>query len=165
QPASAMIQALAASNIAAARSGTVLANAIRHRAIAVAPKNGTGESRSSMAFIGIPALAWRSGPQPLHPEHAVARRSLDRGVDAGREAQSKHASRVGRVDDAVVPQAGGGVPGAALGFVLLADRRLERVFLLRAPAAAARLDAVAFHRGQHAGGLLAAHHADPRIRP
>src|SRR5690606_29032624 len=160
-----MIQALALSNIAAARSGAVLANAIRHSAIAVAPKNGTGEIRSSMAFIGIPALAWSPGPQPLHPEHAVARRSLDRGVEAGRDAQSKHAPRVGRVDDAVVPQAGGGIPWAALGFVLLADRGLERVLFLGAPAAAAGLDAVALHRGQHAGRLLAAHHADPRVRP
>src|SRR5690606_6908965 len=78
---------------------------------------------------------------------------------------SKHAARVGRVDDAVVPQARGRVPGAALGLVLLADRGLERVLLLRAPAAAAGLDAVALDRGQHAGRLLAAHHRDPRVRP
>src|SRR5690606_39618015 len=110
-----------------------------------------------------PCVAAAAGA--LHPEHAIARRSFDRGVEAGRDAQSKHAARVGRVDDAVVPQPRGRVPGAALGFVLLADRGLEGVLLLGAPAAAARLDAIALHRGQHARGLLAAHDTDPPDRP
>src|SRR5690606_32520335 len=57
------------------------------------------------------------------------------------------------------------VPRAALGFVLLADGRLEGVLVAGAPFAAARLDAVALDRRQHAGGLLAAHHADARVRP
>src|SRR5690606_31643922 len=77
----------------------------------------------------------------------------------------QHAAGVGRVDDAVVPQPRGGVPGAALVFVLLADRSLEGLFLFGRPVAAAGLDAVAAHGGQHAGGLFAAHHADARVGP
>src|SRR5699024_9337499 len=41
----------------------------------------------------------------------------------------------------------------------------ELFFLLGRPAFAAFLDAVALDRGQHAGGLLAAHHADARVGP
>ena len=52
-----------------------------------------------------------------------------------RQAQRQHAARVGRVDDAVVPQARGGVVGVALRLVLLADRRLEGFFLLGASTA------------------------------
>src|SRR5690606_9867071 len=70
-----------------------------------------------------------------------------------------------RIDDAVVPQARGGVPGAALVLVLLAHRGLEALLVLGAPLAAAGLDRVAAHGGQHAGGLFAAHHADARVRP
>ena len=61
----------------------------------------------------------------LHPEHAELRRS-DRRVQTGGDAEPEHAAGIGRVDDAVVPQARGGVVGIALRFVLLADRRPER---------------------------------------
>ena len=53
----------------------------------------------------------------------------------------------------------------ALRFVLLADRRLESGLLLGTPGLAGGLDTVALDRGQHAGGLLAAHHRDARVRP
>ena len=79
------------------------------------------------------------------------------------ERQARAVSR--RVDDPVVPQARGGVVGMALALVLGADRRLERALRRRAPAAAAALDAVAPHGGEHVGGLLAAHDADARVRP
>ncbi len=42
----------------------------------------------------------------------------------------EHAPRVERIDDAVVPQAGGRVVGAALVLVLREDRRLEFLLLL-----------------------------------
>ena len=101
---------------------------------------------------------------PPHPEYAEAR-VFDRGVERGRQRQAQHAARVGRGDDAVVPQARGGVVRMAFALVLLADGRLERVFLGRRPVAAARLDAVALDGGQHAGGLLAAHDRDARVGP
>src|SRR5690606_27865423 len=81
-------------------------------------------------------------PARLHPEDAELRR-LDRSVERGGDAEAQYAARIGRVDDAVVPQPRGGVPGAALVLVLLADRRLERFLVLGAPAFAPGLDAVA----------------------
>ncbi len=53
----------------------------------------------------------------------------------------------------------------SLAFVLVADRRLELRFFRFAPFLAGGLQAVALDRGQHAGGLLAAHDRDARIRP
>src|SRR5260221_9764783 len=60
----------------------------------------------------------------LHPKYAELR-FFDRGVERGRDRQAQQAARVGRVDDAVVPQPRAGVVGVALGLVLLADRFLE----------------------------------------
>src|SRR6476646_9090530 len=82
-----------------------------------------------------------------------------------RQPQRQHAPGVGRIDDAVVPEPRSGVIRIALLFVLLADRRLERFFFLRAPVPALAFDAVALDRRQHAGGLLAAHDADARVGP
>src|SRR3990167_9761284 len=48
-------------------------------------------------------MGWSS----LHPEHAELH-IRDRRIQRGRQAQRQHAARVGRVDDAVVPQSGGG---------------------------------------------------------
>ena len=53
----------------------------------------------------------------------------------------------------------------ALAFVLVADGRLETFFFLGAPGLAGAFDAVAFHGGQHTGGLLAAHHRDAGVGP
>src|SRR5262245_66594565 len=53
----------------------------------------------------------------------------------------------------------------ALAVVLIADRLLERLFLLLGPLAAARFDIVAPHGGKHARRLLTAHHRDARRGP
>ena len=53
----------------------------------------------------------------------------------------------------------------ALDLVLGADGRLEIGFFLVAPLPAAALDTVALDGGQHAGGLVAAHHADAGVGP
>ena len=53
----------------------------------------------------------------------------------------------------------------ALGFVLLAQRRFELLFFLGAPGAPFGFYAIALDGGQHAGGLLTAHHRNARIRP
>src|SRR5574343_1020487 len=100
----------------------------------------------------------------LHPEDAELG-FFGRGVHRRRQAETEYAAGVGRIDDAVVPQAGRGVVGVALGFVLLADRRLEGGFFLGRPGLAGGFDAVALDRGQHAGRLFAPHHRDTRIRP
>src|SRR3990167_4029377 len=99
-----------------------------------------------------------------HAEHAKAR-FANRRVQAGTQAQGQHAPCVRRADHAIVPQAGRGVIGMTLLLVLLADGGFEGGFLVRAPLAALALDAVTLDRGQHAGGLFAAHHADARVGP
>ena len=70
----------------------------------------------------------------LHAEYAetACARSIGAFIAADKP-EAEHAARVGRIDDAVVPQPRRRVLRAALGFVLLADRRLERVFLVGAP--------------------------------
>src|SRR5574344_1301301 len=105
-----------------------------------------------------------SASQGLHAEHTKLG-VFDRGVAAGGQAQGQHAARVGGVDHAIVPQAGAGVVGVALLFVLLADRGFEGLFFFSAPGAALALDAVALDGGQHAGRLLAAHDRDARVGP
>src|SRR5205814_4503618 len=66
---------------------------------------------------------------------------------------------------AVVPQPRARVVRMSLVLELVEDGLPEGGFLVGAPAPALRLDAVALHRGQHAGRLLAAHHADARVGP
>ena len=102
------------------------------------------------------------------PFTSGTRRSASAGIgalSAAESAERQHAAGVGRVDDAVIPQPGAGVIGVALGFVLRADRPLERFLLLGRPGLAARFHGVAADRRQHAGGLLAAHDRDARVRP
>src|SRR5262245_62458596 len=52
-----------------------------------------------------------------------------------------------------------------LAFILLADRRLERRILRRAPAAALGLGRFLAQKPEHARSLLAAHDRDARVRP
>ncbi|MGZ4668699.1 MAG: biotin carboxylase N-terminal domain-containing protein [Blastococcus sp.] len=59
----------------------------------------------------------------------------DAGARHVREAE--HGAGLRGVDHAVVPEAGGGVVRVPLLLVLVADRRLERLFLLGGPLPAA----------------------------
>src|SRR3954451_11459533 len=113
-----------------------------------------------------PRLATRtvSNIRHSHPEDAVAELA-QRRVGARGEGETEHGAGLRGVDDAVVPEAGGGVVGMALVLVLVADRRLERLFLVGRPLLTAGLEPVAAHLGQHAGRLLAAHHRDAGIGP
>src|SRR4051794_888019 len=92
-----------------------------------------------------------------HPEHAELRRR-DRGVEGGGDAEPQRHTGIGRIDDAIIPQPGAGVIGMALVLVLVADRSLEGFFVLRTPALALSLHAIAAHLGQHASRLLSPHH-------
>src|SRR3546814_3545496 len=56
-----------------------------------------------------------------------------RGVQRCRKSQPEHIARLRGVDDAIVPQARGGVIGVALILIFLADRRLEGFGFLRRP--------------------------------
>src|SRR3954467_9979117 len=114
--------------------------------------------RSGRLRVMRPTGPWCSMAREVmsHAEDAEVRRLLGR-VARHREREAEDAARVRRVDDAIVPEARGGVIGVALALVLLADRRLELLLLVLRPGALLRLDAVAPHGGEHAGGLLAAH--------
>src|ERR1700730_11175873 len=85
-----------------------------------------------------PAPTDGNAPRGSHPEDAEAGGLGRRRVEAGGERQPKHHARVGGVDDAVVPDARGGVIGVALTLVLGADRRFERFVVRGAPSAALR---------------------------
>src|SRR4051794_1021738 len=99
-----------------------------------------------------------------HPEDAVAELA-QRRIGARGEGEPEHGAGLRGIDDAVVPEAGGGVVRVTLVLVLLADRRLERLFVLGRPLLAAGLQPVAAHGRQDAGRLLAAHHRDAGIGP
>src|ERR1700722_12350896 len=97
----------------------------------------------------------------LHPENAVGHRRKRRPA-AGGQGQAERGAGLHRVDDAVVPEPGGGVVRVSLLFVLGPDRGLERLFVLLAPVVT---ELVPPDRGQHRRGLLAAHDRYPRARP
>src|SRR5476649_536366 len=89
----------------------------------------------------------------------------DRLIHRRRQCQRQSHARVGRIEDAVVPQACRGVIRMALALELVAHRLLEGFFLVLRPAAALGLDIVAPHGREHGCRLLAAHHRDARRRP
>src|SRR6185503_9958368 len=101
---------------------------------------------------GRRAARWRGNRASLHPEDAEAR-VFRGGVGADGKCQSEDAAGVRGIDHAVVPKARRGVIGMALALVLLADRRLEGLFLLLRPLALLGLDAVALDGRQHRGRL------------
>src|SRR5688500_10843228 len=103
-----------------------------------------------------PIRRWRGAPTS-HTEDTEAG-VLDGGVERGRDRESEEAPRVGRVDHAVVPQAGTGIVGMALALVLVSNRLLERLLV----GGGGELPA---HRGEHARGLLASHDRDARGGP
>src|SRR6185312_15184710 len=99
-----------------------------------------------------------------HPEDAVGD-GFQRGVGTYRKGKPDTRSGSSRIDDAVIPQAGGRIVGVALVLVLLADGRLERLLLIRRPRLTGRGQLLTAHGGQHRRSLLATHHRDPRIGP
>src|SRR5260221_1332972 len=127
--------------------------------------------RSARFRVMRPTGPWRSTASDsltllllLHSEDAEARLLFGR-VAGGGERKREHAARVGGIDDAVVPEPRRRIVRMALALVLLADGIPEGFLFGRRPLAALRLDAVAAHGGEHARGLLAAHHRDARVGP
>src|SRR6188472_2913440 len=86
-----------------------------------------------------------------HPEQAEGG-LRQRGAGDDVERQSQDGAGVRGVDHAVVPEAGGGVVGAALVLVLGLDGGLERFLVRGGPFLAACLVLVALDRGEDAGG-------------
>src|SRR5262245_58423979 len=112
--------------------------------------------------LAISSLWKRRADDTSHPENAEAGGLGRRRVHPSRERKPQYGAGVGRVDDTVVPDARGRVVGVPLLFVLLADRRLERRVLGRAPGAALGLGRFLAQEPQHTRCLLAAHHRDTR---
>src|SRR5690606_5995990 len=71
-----------------------------------------------------------------HAEHAAVDRGQRRAGDDV-EGEAQDGAGLGGVDDAVVPEPGGGVVGAALPVVVLLDRPAELRLVLGAPGPAA----------------------------
>src|SRR6185312_12428164 len=91
---------------------------------AISPRLATSTvSNSGVPARGVPAggasklLSVIGGSHPEDAERGV--RQGFGGADVQGEAE--HSAGVGGVDDAVVPEPGGGIIWVALGFVLLAD--------------------------------------------
>src|SRR5579872_1466806 len=70
-----------------------------------------------------------------HPEYTESRLGNGRSQAGGQTQPQAHA-RVRGIDDAIIPEAGRGVIGVSLRFVLRADRRHEIFLLGSAPGAA-----------------------------
>src|SRR5450631_1915 len=156
------------------------------RTIARIPSSASIERRASVisAISTSSNALWRSGrfmvmsPRgpcrsmardsltrfPLHAEDAEAR-LFDGRIQGCSESEAEDPARVGRVDDAVVPEPRRRIVRMALPLVLLADRILERILVRLRPLLAFRLEAVAPNGREHRGRLLPAHHRDPGIGP
>src|SRR5215469_14134581 len=74
-----------------------------------------------------------------HPEDAEARRRQRRVRGRG-DAEGEHRARVGRIDDAVIPQPRGGIVRIAFCLVFVKDRTGELVLLFFRHRAAARAE-------------------------
>src|SRR6476646_3834663 len=114
--------------------------------------------------LAINSLSKRRTSVTSHPEDAEARGLGWRRIEPGGKREAQHHARIGGVDDAVVPQPRGGVIWVSLLLVLLADRRLERLVVGRAPGAALGFGRLLAQQPEHGGCLLAAHHRDAGVR-
>ena len=92
------------------------------------------DAAGDLAAVGDQDLV---GTSPHHIRKTPKRVGSSGAFSAAESARPSTRARVGRVDDAVVPQPGGGVVGMALRLVLRADRRLEGLLVL-APARSRR---------------------------
>src|SRR5690606_38138675 len=109
--------------------------------------------------------SWRSIiASRSHAKDAEAR-FFGRHPGAESERLAEPAARLGRLDDAVVPQPRRGIAGVALARVLLGDRLLEARLVLRGPRPPLLLQRIAPHLREHVRGLAAAHDRDARVGP
>src|SRR4051795_10374020 len=105
-----------------------IVRSVRITRTAISPRLAT----STVSNIrSSPGTSGAESPES-HPEDAVSELA-QRRVGARREGEPQHGAGLRGIDHAVVPEAGGGVVRVSLVLVLLADRRLERLLLLRRP--------------------------------
>src|SRR5262245_46917521 len=89
----------------------------------------------------------------------------DGRVECCRDAEGERVAGLERIEDAVVPEARGGVVGAALGLVLGERRGGELLALLGRHRLAARLELLELDGEQRLRRLLAPHDGDAAVRP
>ena len=121
---------------------------------------GPGNAAGDLAAIRNQQFS-KHGYIPEQAEPGV----LDRRVETGGDGKAKDVSRLGRIDNAVVPEPCGRVVRVALGFVLFARLFLEGRFVGFRPAAAFGLGGVAADRGEYVRRLLTAHDRNTRVGP
>src|SRR4051794_21773492 len=100
----------------------------------------------------------------LHPEDTKLRR-VDRCVVRDGKGEAEVRAGVGGIDHAVVPEARGRVVGRTFRLVLLQHRIGNGALFLGTELLARARELIAFDGRQNARRLLAAHHADARVRP
>src|SRR5205085_1759151 len=105
------------------RTGNPIACAASTRSSSVRPGRCTPGTTISPRLATSTVVNISPSDPALHPEDAVAERG-ELGPGARRERESQHVAGPHRVDDAVVPQPGGGVVRVALLLVLRPHRRL-----------------------------------------
>src|SRR5438128_613872 len=132
----------------------------------VLPRSKRNQVTLMLPVARCPLPVWQpvTGNRQLHSEHPELR-LLDRCVVRDRESEAEVGARLGGIDHAVVPEARGRIVGAPFSLVLLQDGIGDGALLLGRQLLPLPRELVTLDRGQHAGGLLAAHHADPRVRP
>ena len=161
--ASRVCSAPASASLCTATERMPISRSVRITRTAISPRLATRTVSNIAAHLSpIPALMAMSAGFTCGRRHS---RPPPTGRSRTPKGEAEHGAGLRGVDHAVVPQAGGGVVGVALRLVLVADRGLERLFVLGGPLLAAGLEAVAADRRQHRRGLLAAHHRDARVRP
>src|SRR5271167_3329418 len=84
----------------------------------------------------------------LHPKHAVGHR-FQRRVCTNGQSEAEHISSIEWIDDAIVPEASGGVVGVSLLFVLPTNGSPETLLGISAPRFPSLFHLVATHRGEH----------------
>src|SRR5437762_5718633 len=127
--------------------------------------------RGSALALGLSRAVNAQVPDPrfgvlrfvvLHAKDAEAW-FWDRRVECGRQAERERLSRLGWIENPIVPQPRRRVVGRAFVLVLVEDRLADRLFVRVAEWLALTRQLVALHRREDASRLFAAHHRDARI--
>src|SRR5262249_10041925 len=119
----------------------------------------------------LPALHLMRDAAPVaavygsHAKDAEAVAALHGVRERRAERDAEHRAGVARVDDAIVPDVPGGVPGVRLLADLLGHHRVQGLVLRSVEGLARALGRLTAHDREHARELLGAHDRDAMVRP
>src|SRR5262245_39334368 len=113
------------------------------------------------------SITMNSTSVSLHASHAerIGLELADLRLPTNGQAEPKNAAAVARVDEAVVPQAGGGEQRRALLLDAAGDACLHRLEPPGIDGLAIAPELLLGDDGEHAGGLLRPHHGDAVVGP